>query len=345
MRLIVDSQQDLAFHALAHGRDYLRPVHEIRAAERFTELPFQYGQAMFSLPDALRAGVGVIFATLTTIPRAQAGPGEWSYATPEGAHQQARAQLALYQHWADEYPPLQILQHKTQLAALLDSWEKPEGPRQLGLALLMKNADPLRDTSDLAFWIDQGLRIIGPVWQKPKPGPLNRTERHLLGAMEEASLILDISSMDEAAIRESERLFRGCIIASHANLRRFVPHPRHLPDDFIRLIADRGGVLGLMPSAPGLDPRWKDHRQRGRVGLRSWVEQVDAVCQITGNAEHVGLGSNFDGGGGAESAPYELESVGDLPRLRDHLLAYGFSEGEAQKVMGGNWIRVLSSYL
>jgi membrane dipeptidase len=68
------------------------------------------------------------------------------------------------------------------------------------------------------------------------------------------------------------------------------------------------------------------------------VDAIDAVCQIAGDADHVGIGSDFDGGQGAESAPAELDTVGDLPKLAAALARRGFSEKGIAAVMGGNWL-------
>jgi membrane dipeptidase len=71
------------------------------------------------------------------------------------------------------------------------------------------------------------------------------------------------------------------------------------------------------------------------------VDAVVDLCDLTGGVRHVAVGTDFDGGQGAESAPLGIETIADLPRLGDALVARGFSDDEAAAVLGGNWLRWL----
>lgn len=73
--------------------------------------------------------------------------------------------------------------------------------------------------------------------------------------------------------------------------------------------------------------------------LGAVVRAVDDVCQIAGDTAHVGIGTDFDGGQGAEAAPAELDTIADLPKLARALSEGGFADGEVQAIMGGNWLR------
>jgi Membrane dipeptidase (Peptidase family M19) len=66
-----------------------------------------------------------------------------------------------------------------------------------------------------------------------------------------------------------------------------------------------------------------------------------ALCQIAGDAAHVGIGTDFDGGQGAESTPAEIDTIADLPKLAPALAARGFGDTDIAAVMGGNWLRFL----
>ncbi len=68
---------------------------------------------------------------------------------------------------------------------------------------------------------------------------------------------------------------------------------------------------------------------------------IDHICQVTGSAEHVGLGSDFDGGFGVERAPAELDTVADLQKLAPALRERGYAERDVEAILGQNWIRVL----
>jgi membrane dipeptidase len=75
--------------------------------------------------------------------------------------------------------------------------------------------------------------------------------------------------------------------------------------------------------------------------LAAVVDAIDTVCELTGDVRHVGLGTDFDGSQGAESAPTELDTIADLPRLGDALSARGYADAEVAAILGGNWLRVL----
>jgi membrane dipeptidase len=65
------------------------------------------------------------------------------------------------------------------------------------------------------------------------------------------------------------------------------------------------------------------------------------VCQITGSATHVGIGTDFDGGFGTESIPYELDTVADLYQIADALTGAGYEDSDVDAIMSGNMLRKL----
>ena len=67
----------------------------------------------------------------------------------------------------------------------------------------------------------------------------------------------------------------------------------------------------------------------------------DHYCQLLGSAEHVGIGSDLDGGFGAADIPAELESVADLYKIGDKMKERGYESADIDKIMGGNWISLL----
>jgi membrane dipeptidase len=71
------------------------------------------------------------------------------------------------------------------------------------------------------------------------------------------------------------------------------------------------------------------------------VDAVDDLRQIAGTTRHIAIGTDFDGGQGAESAPAELDTIADLPKLADKLGDRGYSEADVDGIMSGNWLRVL----
>ncbi len=184
--------------ALADGRDYLSSARAIRAAQAEAGFENPNGRWMLGLPDWLAARVAVIVATVQTIPRPLANPGELSYATIEGAHQQALAHLDVYRRWAAVSPYVELLTERPHLDAVLESWADGESPgNRVGLVLLMENADPIREPGEVAFWAEQGSRLIGPAWHANRysgdtreGGPLTSLGRQLLKEMSRLGLTL-----------------------------------------------------------------------------------------------------------------------------------------------------------
>jgi membrane dipeptidase len=68
---------------------------------------------------------------------------------------------------------------------------------------------------------------------------------------------------------------------------------------------------------------------------------MDHICQLAGNAKHVGIGTDLDGGYGLEQSPGDLDTIADLTRIPDILRSRGYSQEDIDGIMYGNWIRFL----
>ena len=350
--LIVDGHVDPAYNALVDGRDYLRSALDIRDDEVDGPVPEINGLCMLGLPEWLAGGVAISVVTLTAIPRTHAHAGELGYPNAEGAFQTALAQLAIYRRWAERHPQVDLVTDQHQLDAVLANWLAPvtpdHDPRRVGLVLLIENADVIREPTELGFWYEQGVRLVGPAWAANRytgstndGGPLTSLGRELITEMDRLSLALDLSHMSDLGIAEALEIFGGTVVASHANPRALVPMQRNLSDEVIRQIAGRDGVIGIMPLNWALDPTWTTHKDKTRVPIDRVIDAIDHVCQLTGDADHVGIGSDFDGGQGAETAPDGIDTVADLPRIADALGRRGYDALTVEAIMGGNWLRVL----
>ncbi|HEY0910232.1 MAG TPA: membrane dipeptidase, partial [Bradyrhizobium sp.] len=135
----------------------------------------------------------------------------------------------------------------------------------------------------------------------------------------------------------------GPVMASHSNCRSIVPTDRQLSDEMIRAIVKRGGVIGinffdkfLIPSA--------DYGSR-RATLADVVNHLQHMCDLAGDADHVGLGTDMDGGLGREQIPQEIRTSADLPRVADALSAAGFGDESIAGILGANWLRFFESAL
>lgn len=360
--ILVDAHEDLAYNMLAFGRDYCLSAIETRNIEKKNDSPALSltGETLLGWPEYQSGQVAVIFGTLFVTP-ARARLGTWNkqvYADYNDAHQLYWDQLDAYHMLTEKNPDkFRLIGTRAELKSLLNVWDSSQSKtgRPVGLVPLMEGAEGVRTPSELSTWWENGLRIIGLAWSGTRfcggtrePGPLTDDGRLLLNEMANIGFILDISHMDELAARQALDYYPGPVIASHANAAAIIPGyegNRHLSDVVIRNVAERDGVIGLVPYCRFLDARWKLGDRREDVPLDMVAAHIDHICQITGTASHVGLGTDFDGGFGLSSVPVELESIADLQGLVPILSARGYNKKDIISVLGGNWLRQLEENL
>ena len=350
--LIVDAHEDLAWNILTFGRDYTHSASAIRQREAGTSAPTQNDNSLLGLEDWLSARVAVIMATLFASP-ARKRLGEWdtlTYTTQEEAYSIARRQVDAYDALAGDHPQFRRVMTRADLDEVLHTWDdgKEQDEHQIGLVTLMEGADCIRQPEEVEEWYEHGVRLIGPAWESTRyaggthePGPLTPDGRRLLAEMARLGMILDLSHLAEEAYYQAVEAYPGLMIASHSNPRRFLPTSRGLSDEMILLLAERQGVVGIVPFNAFMKPGWKKGDSREVVTLADVTSAVDHICQITGSAEHVGFGTDFDGGFGLESVPVGINSIADLPQLEPHLREKGYTTEQIGGIFGGNWLRVL----
>lgn len=357
--LIVDAHEDVAWNMLAFGRDYSQSVADNRQREAGTMAEEATGKVMLGWPEWLTGRVAVIFATLFAPPKTPR-PSKWAidcYRNADEAHALYWQQLQNYHQLVATHPDkFRLLQNRADLEAVLQTWQDNQpDKRQIGLVILMEGADGIREPDELPQWVDQGVRLIGPAWMQTRyaggtgmPGPLTDLGRALLQRMAEVNLILDVSHLADEGVAEALASYPGSIIASHSNARTLLSthHPdRHLSDETISRLAARQGVIGIVLANSFLrdEVQWGDRQTV--VTLADVVRQIDYICQLVGDTAHVGLGSDFDGGFGAEFTPVELDSVADLPLIGEALDKRGYSQADIEAIMGQNWLRLLRRVL
>ncbi len=350
---IIDSHQDLAWNMLSFGRDYTRPVSETRKIESGSPAVIHNGDTLLGWPEYRRAEVAVIFATLFSTPARFAY--DWEplvYHDLDQAFEQYWQQIELYQRLCDDHPDKFCLVGSTsELEQLLEDQVKagaePDGT-PVGLLPLMEGGDAIRELDELERWWQEGVRLIGPAWAGTRfcggtrePGPLTREGRALLEAMADLGFLLDLSHMDEAAALQALDFYPGKIVATHANCLALLPGfetNRQLSDRLIRGLLERDGMIGVVPFNTFLKTGWLIGKsRREEVSLEALVDHIDHICQLAGDAGHVGIGTDFDGGFGLQSTPHEIDTIADLQKLVPLLLARGYSEAQAEAVLGGNW--------
>lgn len=357
MHLIVDAHEDLAWNMLTFGRDYTRSAAETRQAEAGGPIPAWNEDTLLGWADYCRGGVAVVFATLFAAP-ARRRQGEWEtqvYRTFDEAHRLYRDQLQAYHALADRHPDcFRLIGTQADLQAVLDAWTD-SGGHPVGLVPLMEGGEGVRDPRELEEWWEMGLRLLGPAWAGTRfcggtrePGPLTDEGRALLHAMADLNLPLDISHMDERAALQALEEYPGPILASHSNQAALLPGARtnrHMSARVLRGLIERDGVVGAVPFNRFLDAGWQKGDPRDGLTLERVADQIDLVCQTAGNARHAGLGSDFDGGFGLQSAPADVETIADLQKLAPLLTARGYADDDVAAILGGNWLRLLKESL
>ena len=361
----VDAHEDLAWNMLTFGRDYTRTVSETRAAERETSIPRHNGDTLLGWPEWIQGRVGVVFATLFAAPLRRK-EGDWDilcYADPQQANRLYRQQVEAYHRLVEEQAgKFRLIQRAGDLQQIEAAWESFPASGELsaappiGLVLLMEGADGVLDPADLPEWYEAGVRILGPAWAGTRyaggtgdPGTFTKEGRALLEAMAEVGMALDLSHLSEEAAREGLDRYPGVVLASHSNARALVweslAPERHLSDEVIRGLAERQAVIGVVLYNRFLLEGWTPDQGRQAVKLDQVVAHIDHICQLVGSAEHVGIGTDFDGGFGLQDAPHGLDSIADLGLIGSALQARGYGQGEVEAILGGNWLRILRRIL
>lgn len=318
--MIFDAHLDLAMNQL-RGRNITRPAS--------TQPVIDNEIATVGLPDLRQGWVTRVCGTVFCQPQTDRHPG---YRSIDEAYEQARNQIGCYNQWLEQ--------------GELGSADRPATPQ---LTLLMEGADCVRTPEDLQWFYDQGVRIVGLAWRATRfaggtgcPGPLTPAGREIIPELDQLGIIHDLSHLAEESFWDLLSLADGPVLASHSNCRRIVgddPHQRHLSDDMIQAIIQKKGVIGINFYDRFLLPA--DQYGKRRATLKDVVAHIRHVCDLAGNCNHVGLGTDMDGGLGREQIPVEIRTSADLPLIYDVLIESGFSAGDVKAILHDNWARVI----
>jgi membrane dipeptidase len=357
--LLVDAHEDLAWNMLTFSRDYTLAAEETRQREQGSETPQHNGDTLLGYPDYQRGHVAVVFATLFAAPTRRRY-GDWDrlcYTTNHQAYSLYNNQLDAYHRLTDEHPEkFRMIVRLDDLEEVLSHWEKPdEQEHPVGLVILMEGAESVRQPDELEEWWQPGVRLIGPAWASNRfcggtrePGPLTKQGYALLEAMTDYGFVLDLSHMDEKAALQALDFYSGRIVTTHANalaLLKGIESNRFLSDRLIQGLIERDGIIGVVPFNRFLVPGWTADDGREAVGLDHVVAQIDYICQIAGDAQHVGIGTDFDGGFGLQGTPHEIDTIADLQKLAPLLADRGYPDSDIAGILGGNWLQLLKESL
>lgn len=251
----------------------------------------------------------------------------------------------------------------TDLAQLGTYYEL--GVRYLGLVHnghndIADSADPRDDLGDQAVEHD-GVSPFG---------------ERVIAEMNRLGIMVDVSHASKAAMLDAVRLSRAPVIASHSAARALADHPRNLDDEQLLALRDNGGVMqtvalgsfvsattvtrseaigrlreevGLTGSGDGglaalsasaraeFDRRMMDVDQRWpAAAVTTLVDHIDHAVALIG-IDHVGISSDFDGGGGIRG----WNDASETGNVTLELVRRGYTEAEIAKMWGGNLLRVL----
>jgi len=203
---------------------------------------------------------------------------------------------------------------------------------------------------------------------------LNNLGREIVAEMNRLGMIVDISHVSDKTVSDAVAVSKAPVIASHSSVKAICDIPRNMNDDVIRAVAKGGGVVAINFHAGYLDKKAYDVYMSNResrerdikealsmnTGSRKWelvraiqqryfrlmppvdskliLRNIDHIVKLAG-ADHVGLGSDFDGISGM--VPRGMEDVSKYPSLVKGMLEMGYNDADIRKIMGGNLIRVM----
>jgi membrane dipeptidase len=207
----------------------------------------------------------------------------------------------------------------------------------------------------------------------PVSNGLSEYGRQVVAEMNRLGMIIDVSHLSDKSFFDVLSLSNDPVIASHSSVRALCGHPRNMSDEMIKALAAKGGVIQICILGEYIVPedttsvnyikmtelkkkynnwQYKDEAEQAR----SWheydsinklyppvlpfitdaVNHIDYVAKLVG-VDYVGIGSDFDGGGGLA----DCLDVSDFPKITAELMKRGYSQKDINKIWGGNFLRVL----
>lgn len=206
----------------------------------------------------------------------------------------------------------------------------------------------------------------------PEHGGISEFGAEVVKEMNRLGIMVDVSHGNDSVFYDAISLSKAPIIASHSNARAVTPHDRNMTDEMLKLMAKNGGVVQLTmladylrtaPPDPVRDSAFAALRanmkppaemtQEERTALRKTFQElnekypsppanvqhvadhIDHIVKVAG-IDHVGIGCDFDGGGGIEG----IFDASEVMNITIELVKRGYTEEQIEKIWGGNLIRV-----
>jgi membrane dipeptidase len=211
---------------------------------------------------------------------------------------------------------------------------------------------------------------------KPAHNGLTDFGKQVVREMNRLGMMVDISHVADKTFYDVLAVSKAPVIASHSSCRALCNAPRNMTDDMIKALAAKGGVMQINYHIGFLSQQFQDASKahpelgkeieaeskkrcgdneacqlieadkitrdmvaQGKLPRVDWTEiinHIDHAVKLVG-ADHVGLGSDFDGA----DMPYGMEDVSDIPQITNALLDKGYSPADVRKILGGNTLRLM----
>jgi len=349
MKFIFDCHLDLSMNATEWNRDLTLPIEKIRELEKDLYDKPDRGNGTVCFPELIKGNIGLCVATLISryVKPNNPLPG-WN--SPEQAWAHAQGQLAWYRTMEDKGEMVQIFDVKS-LVKHIEKW-KNNSIKKIGYILSLEGADSIINIDYLYNLYDEGLRAIGPAHYGPgtyafgtgSSGGIGKKGKELLKEIEKLNLILDVTHLCDQSFWETLDNYNGNLWASHSNTRTIVPDERQFSDDQIKELIKREAVIGMAFDAWMMIPNWErgiSNPVQKKLLIENIVNHIDHICQLTGSSNHIGLGSDLDGGFGKEQCPLDLDTIADLQKLDRILNKRGYSDDDINKIFNKNFIDFL----
>lgn len=195
-------------------------------------------------------------------------------------------------------------------------------------------------------WNNRNMIADGVTWQKSRGG-LTEFGTDVVLECNKLGIIVDVSHITDQGLWDTLETSKAPIIASHSNCRAICNHNRNLTDDMIKALTEKEGVIGVnyvpffLKDMDFNKLRAGDLNEKKKlesVTVDTVIDHIDHMVEIIGNANHIGLGSDFNG---VPSIAKGLEDASKLPNLTKGLVARGYSDSEIQGILGENFLRVI----
>ncbi len=166
--------------------------------------------------------------------------------------------------------------------------------------------------------------------KKTEHNGLTKFGREVVGEMNRLGMMCDASHISDESFFDLIKVSKAPIIASHSSCRAIAEHPRNLADEQLVSLAKNGGVIQITAVNSFLRPA-----SGVEADVKTFVDHIEHVVKLVG-IDYVGIGSDFDGGGGIEGFNDHCEAF----NVTIELVRRGYSEEDICKIWSGNFLRV-----